>query len=118
MAWITELLAVSKPMVKSVPNKSLSMVPGIPMTGKPNSREKTSAPLNVPSPPITMSASPSAAFRLSKAFRRSEEHTSELQSLIRISYAVFCLKTQQHLHINHHYIKMTQQAQNITTTNH
>src|SRR3546814_3177849 len=25
--------------------------------------------------------------------RRSEEHTSELQSLLRISYAVFCLKT-------------------------
>src|SRR3546814_7239134 len=27
-----------------------------------------------------------------KAERRSEEHTSELQSLMRISYAVFCLK--------------------------
>src|SRR3546814_10255378 len=26
------------------------------------------------------------------AIRRSEEHTSELQSLMRISYAVFCLK--------------------------
>src|SRR3546814_9808398 len=26
---------------------------------------------------------------------RSEEHTSELQSLLRNSYAVFCLKTQQ-----------------------
>src|SRR3546814_6394588 len=26
--------------------------------------------------------------------RRSEEHTSELQSLMRISYAVFCLKKQ------------------------
>src|SRR3546814_2115637 len=26
------------------------------------------------------------------AFTRSEEHTSELQSLMRISYAVFCLK--------------------------
>src|SRR3546814_7234360 len=26
------------------------------------------------------------------AHRRSEEHTSELQSLMRISYAVFCLK--------------------------
>src|SRR3546814_3097573 len=26
---------------------------------------------------------------------RSEEHTSELQSLIRISYAVFCLKKQK-----------------------
>src|SRR3546814_2566989 len=27
---------------------------------------------------------------------RSEEHTSELQSLMRISYAVFCLKKQTH----------------------
>src|SRR3546814_5798017 len=27
------------------------------------------------------------------AAQRSEEHTSELQSLMRISYAVFCLKT-------------------------
>src|SRR3546814_2299127 len=27
---------------------------------------------------------------------RSEEHTSELQSLMRISYAVFCLKQQPH----------------------
>src|SRR3546814_7894845 len=27
-----------------------------------------------------------------EAFYRSEEHTSELQSLMRISYAVFCLK--------------------------
>src|SRR3546814_3270151 len=27
---------------------------------------------------------------------RSEEHTSELQSLMRISYAVFCLKTKMH----------------------
>src|SRR3546814_2062754 len=29
---------------------------------------------------------------------RSEEHTSELQSLMRISYAVFCLKQQKHTH--------------------
>src|SRR3546814_3524992 len=28
-------------------------------------------------------------------FHRSEEHTSELQSLMRISYAVFCLKKKQ-----------------------
>src|SRR3546814_4181722 len=28
--------------------------------------------------------------------RRSEEHTSELQSLMRISYAVFCLKQKNH----------------------
>src|SRR3546814_5944961 len=35
--------------------------------------------------------------------RRSEEHTSELQSLMRISYAVFCLKkkTKTHHYPNH-----------------
>src|SRR3546814_9318864 len=33
------------------------------------------------------------------AHDRSEEHTSELQSLMRISYAVFCLKKKKH-HIN------------------
>src|SRR3546814_5288785 len=31
---------------------------------------------------------------------RSEEHTSELQSLMRISYAVFCLKKKKHTHAN------------------
>src|SRR3546814_3661901 len=31
--------------------------------------------------------------------RRSEEHTSELQSLMRISYAVFCLKKKTHAYI-------------------
>src|SRR3546814_5600574 len=30
--------------------------------------------------------------QLTERVRRSEEHTSELQSLMRISYAVFCLK--------------------------
>src|SRR3546814_6941924 len=32
---------------------------------------------------------------------RSEEHTSELQSLMRISYAVFCLKKKKKLHNLH-----------------
>src|SRR3546814_5868047 len=44
----------------------------------------------------------SSAIKLSRAGLRdrSEEHTSELQSLMRISYAVFCLKkkTKQHKH--------------------
>src|SRR3546814_3876972 len=30
-------------------------------------------------------------------WKRSEEHTSELQSLMRISYAVFCLKKKSHI---------------------
>src|SRR3546814_10381029 len=33
--------------------------------------------------------------------RRSEEHTSELQSLMRISYAVFCLKNKIKLYQNY-----------------
>src|SRR3546814_1005202 len=41
--------------------------------------------------------------RVARSVLRSEEHTSELQSLMRISYAVFCLKkktddTLQHIH--------------------
>src|SRR3546814_8089630 len=36
-----------------------------------------------------------AAARRVLRWHRSEEHTSELQSLMRISYAVFCLKKQQ-----------------------
>src|SRR3546814_6057648 len=32
---------------------------------------------------------------------RSEEHTSELQSLMRTSYAVFCLKKTKHRYYNH-----------------
>src|SRR3546814_8121203 len=32
--------------------------------------------------------------------RRSEEHTSELQSLMRISYAVFCLKKKKQYTLN------------------
>src|SRR3546814_8232152 len=34
---------------------------------------------------------------LENAISRSEEHTSELQSLMRISYAVFCLKKKTHI---------------------
>src|SRR3546814_8615448 len=42
------------------------------------------------------SSSPTCSLRTNKRYRlnrlRSEEHTSELQSLMRISYAVFCLQ--------------------------
>src|SRR3546814_1375698 len=52
-------------------------------------------------------------YDLAVACERSEEHTSELQSLMRISYAVFCLKKKttsiQHKH-NHSF------TQSITPT--
>src|SRR3546814_3106028 len=43
-----------------------------------------------------------------RLLRRSEEHTSELQSLMRISYAVFCLKKKMN-NINTTVIDTTQQ---------
>src|SRR3546814_7273892 len=37
------------------------------------------------------------------SLERSEEHTSELQSLMRISYAVFCLKKKKHKKPKHNH---------------
>src|SRR3546814_9432072 len=42
-----------------------------------------------------------------RALFRSEEHTSELQSLMRISYAVFCLK-KKNIHSQYTNIEATQ----------
>src|SRR3546814_8658372 len=52
---------------------------------------------------------------------RSEEHTSELQSLMRISYAVFCLKkkkthTQDTQMIKHSHTDINIQPLNYSTT--
>src|SRR3546814_957496 len=45
---------------------------------------------------------------------RSEEHTSQLQSLMRISYAVFCLKKKK---TEHHSTSFTQLIHQQTDTN-
>src|SRR3546814_6627320 len=47
---------------------------------------------------LAIAVTPDTALRLAKFFRtsRSEEHTSELKSLIRISYAVLCLNKKHH----------------------
>src|SRR3546814_7368671 len=44
---------------------------------------------------------------LKRAGERSEEHTSELQSLMRISYAVFCLKKKNANTTNNHVLLTT-----------
>src|SRR3546814_2761670 len=44
---------------------------------------------------------------------RSEEHTSELQSLMRISYAVFCLKKKKH-NLQQLYLTLYTYTQSIT----
>src|SRR3546814_3812935 len=58
------------------------------------------------SPPLRNMAS--IGGNLLQRVRRSEEHTSELQSLMRISYAVFCLK--------HKTTTITTQNQILTST--
>src|SRR3546814_5252777 len=45
-----------------------------------------------PVPPPTPAPAAGTVPTAPPSFDRSEEHTSELQSLMRISYAVFCLK--------------------------
>src|SRR3546814_9089843 len=66
--------------------------------------------------PVICSAPPAhSRTRPSGSVMRSEEHTSELQSLMRNSYAVFCLKTKNNTHqyyihnrINHTHRKYQQ----------
>src|SRR3546814_9367917 len=60
--------------------------------------------------PFTLSADEQSL--LSPELLRSEEHTSELQSLLRISYAVFCLKKKN----NHNaYTQLNQQPKSNVT---
>src|SRR3546814_1330037 len=66
-----------------VVHKSLGLRPGY--------GELAEAAMALPVPP-----------RAELRFKRSEEHTSELQSLMRISYAIFCLQkhTRIQVHLN------------------
>src|SRR3546814_4644894 len=64
-------------------------------------------------------ASTSPAFIIhANSTTRSEEHTSELQSLMRISYAVFCLKKkkQQHNYVQQDIHSIADTAYHITIT--
>src|SRR3546814_2254679 len=58
----------------------------------------------------------SPAASQAKASKRSEEHTSELQSLMRTSYAVFCLKKKNNIK-SPHTSKLTLPNHAIITTN-
>src|SRR3546814_4450482 len=54
-------------------------------------------------------------------FSRSEEHTSELQSLMRISYAVFCLKQKtkdQNIHTSNTRLQTTYSRNALTQYTH
>src|SRR3546814_6796006 len=68
-----------------------------PRTGPPATALRAARPVHAPAPAmprLPRARSPRRGRRRGAggARLRSEEHTSELQSLMRISYAVFCLK--------------------------
>src|SRR3546814_5741258 len=106
----------------TVVDHSLSIIAGsLSMRAWPAKQAKKSCPLETNCP----IAAPPPARRLSLPMKnhslstwsssnwtvsgsRSEEHTSELQSLMRISYAVFCLKKKKrNLHIKVQHIQCT-----------
>src|SRR3546814_1904815 len=65
-----------------------------------NMHSRSPGPDAASKPEVSASASTQSSIAClntgSDAYSRSEEHTSELQSLMRISYAVFCLKKKTH----------------------
>src|SRR3546814_1260481 len=63
--------------------------------------------LSLDADPVTIAEAVKCSL-LESRVDRSEEHTSELQSLMRISYAVFCLKkkTKYNTHQSHDRINM------------
>src|SRR3546814_8990059 len=71
-----------------------SLVANVPLT-----RVKMSFAASSASYSAQVIPTPVAAYTLSG---RSAEHTSELQSLMRISYAVFCLKKKRQTHLTTH----------------
>src|SRR3546814_3708318 len=99
-AKLSELTFVDtvSPVVATMPQKRVSA----PVSAS-QAAPSVSVPASAASAPKTFSA-PEVAAAMgvpAKNFRawlrkRSEEHTSELQSLMRISYAVFCLKKKTH----------------------
>src|SRR3546814_9737443 len=60
---------------------------------------------------------PLTAPRHRNRLERSEEHTSELQSLMRISYAVFCLKKKKNNRHRHNYKTLRDNMEESRTKN-
>src|SRR3546814_3937799 len=86
---LSHCLIENSPRVLQVPTVRQGFVPptGSAARSVPTRREPSRPP---PADRSSVRSRPSHGPRV-----RSEEHTSELQSLMRISYAVFCLKTKK-----------------------
>src|SRR3546814_1475784 len=73
-----------------------------PVVAEPAARRVVPTPgVSCPRTPLGTAPARGAARPRAGPAPRSEEHTSELQSLMRISYAVFCLKKKTKSQITH-----------------
>src|SRR3546814_3744076 len=82
------------PVASIAPNTEKDEAPrGVDCPGRGTNRATLPYPGPAPPPKRAPDAQGNPAVR-------SEEHTSELQSLMRISYAVFCLKKKTHTSTN------------------
>src|SRR3546814_4987091 len=79
-------------LVKTLATLALAATAGLLSFGALAGPKCTDAPREQWMPAETMKARILKDGYTIDKFKRSEEHTSELQSLMRISYAVFCLK--------------------------
>src|SRR3546814_6401182 len=86
---------------------TLSLHDALPIYNSNKVKASAAAPAN---PASTLPSRPSR--RTLQALARSEEHTSELQSLMRNSYAVFCLKKKTHTQV---YSEKIEQTEDLTT---
>src|SRR3546814_10818811 len=68
--------------------------------------------------PLVLASTPTSSSYGPCCGERSEEHTSELQSLMRISYAVFCLKKKKKEPENRHHNRTTKTNNAIRKTRH
>src|SRR3546814_5587496 len=68
--------------------------------------------------PFNQRSWPHSQCSFTNILKRSEEHTSELQSLMRISYAVFCLTKKKTYYISHYDSTKTRTLTSAQTNTH
>src|SRR3546814_7151541 len=89
-----------------------------PTLGRPDRHRRDNDTMRQPArhlagPPTSHVTRAYPVFSRSRPVARSEEHTSELQSLMRLSYAVFCLKKKKKL-INKYKHKYNEENKKLT----
>src|SRR3546814_8179369 len=95
---LVEPASIRRSELRSSLKESVMMIPSVLVMwpafhGSPESQDHEQATICVPSGRSAKQVlRMTVLLEVPTQFRRSEEHTSELQSLMRISYDVFCLK--------------------------